>query len=774
MKYIIYIAIFCFSINISFAQNFSNVFHEESTYSNDGDKHFAKGEYLASLYYYNKAYKLDQKNRDIIYKIASSHFELHNFTKAIEHYNKIEIEGRDDPYFKVNFYLGLCYKKVGELEKAHEHMKLFSKKNPDKKSPLHKKAKAQLKTIEMIRDGLIVRKPEVKVKNFGDVLNSTESEMSPMLYNDTLMVYGLYKHDSIEENNKVQLYSTIYKNKEFTEPKAFSFNNENLQDIANLNFNKDTTELIFTARDSITGLTALYSCFGSIGNWSEAVVFASPINNFEANTTQAQFVYINNKEYIIFVSDREGGKGGMDLWYVEKKKGKYRKPKNLRKLNTPGQELTPNYSPGDKKLYFSSDYKENLGGLDIFEVELKDLNSVKKVENVGAPINTPYNDLYYYAINKKDAFYVSNKLESSLITQDTFPCCNDIFLIENKCGCPPEDTSIIDPPVIEYCPEEEDLLADQNIALYFANDYPNPKTLDTTSRDNYIATYLKYAELLPSYVKGAKKGSKRKKDEIETELNEFFKDYVEAGMNSLKEFTETIRKELQQGKDVEITVKGYASPLAKSDYNERLTKRRIASFVNYLREYQNAVFVPYLDETAPNDPQLKIIKIPFGEYKADQTLSDDLDNAEQSIYSPQAGLERKIEIIGAKSIKKTKAIIVYPDSIVNTDTLYLPLNRKIDYNFTIKNGTQLNLFLKEIGAQNNIEGTDDENVSNNRIVYNLRPNHLAPCGEGETTITIKSSDKTFEGASLIRLKYQSDSDNKFYTFYIRIVVQNQE
>ena len=93
-------------------------------------------------------------------------------------------------------------------------------------------------------------------------------------------------------------------------------------------------------------------------------------------------------------------------------------------------------------------------------------------------------------------------------------------------------------------------------------------------------------------------------------------------------------------KSIEITIKGFASPLARSDYNLNLTKRRIASFKNYIYTYKEGAFNRYLSAG-----DFTIIEEAFGESKADSTISDRLENEAGSIYSIGAAKERRIEIL---------------------------------------------------------------------------------------------------------------------------------
>src|SRR5690606_30568094 len=104
-------------------------------------------------------------------------------------------------------------------------------------------------------------------------------------------------------------------------------------------------------------------------------------------------------------------------------------------------------------------------------------------------------------------------------------------------------------------------------------------------------------------------------------------------------------RSLEQGKEITLTIKGFASPLSKSDYNVNLTLRRVSSLINYLSEYENGMLLPYINGTAENGGKLNFVKVPFGEYQSVKTISDDIEDKRNSVYSPGAALERKIEII---------------------------------------------------------------------------------------------------------------------------------
>jgi len=111
---------------------------------------------------------------------------------------------------------------------------------------------------------------------------------------------------------------------------------------------------------------------------------------------------------LFFVSDREGGFGNTDIYKVDiMENGEYGMPENLgASINTDGKEMFP-FVAKDSTLYFSSDSNINLGFLDIFKSDiLKDPNS--KVENLGAPYNSGYDDFGFFVDSDTEIGYFSS------------------------------------------------------------------------------------------------------------------------------------------------------------------------------------------------------------------------------------------------------------------------------------------------------------------------------------------------------------------------------
>jgi outer membrane protein OmpA-like peptidoglycan-associated protein/tetratricopeptide (TPR) repeat protein len=119
---------------------------------------------------------------------------------------------------------------------------------------------------------------------------------------------------------------------------------------------------------------------------------------------------------LVFSSDKKGGPGRYDLYFSK------RKEKNQRwvepfvipgQVNSPGNEVFP-YISADGYLYYSSDGKEGLGGLDIYRVKLEDaIMGVGIPEHMPSPVNSTSDDFgWTQAPDGKLGYFTSDRVSS--------------------------------------------------------------------------------------------------------------------------------------------------------------------------------------------------------------------------------------------------------------------------------------------------------------------------------------------------------------------------
>ncbi len=178
------------------------------------------------------------------------------------------------------------------------------------------------------------------------------------------------------------------------------------------------------------------------------------------------------------------------------------------------------------------------------------------------------------------------------------------------------------------------------LKLYYNNDHPEPRTMLVKTNKSYSTTYFNYynkKEIFRNKYSIQFPFSQQK--EASREVADFFENEVKDGFNKLTVFLETLNRTLASGKKVNIYLRGYASPLSRSDYNEALGKRRVDCIRNEFKKYQSGVLLKYMDSGT-----LIITERSFGENTSPTGISDDPSSPGKSIYSPNASRERRIEI----------------------------------------------------------------------------------------------------------------------------------
>ncbi len=137
-------------------------------------------------------------------------------------------------------------------------------------------------------------------------------------------------------------------------------------------------------------------------------------------------------ETLYFVSDREGGLGGKDI-YMSKKQpdGSWGEAENMGgMINSRGDEMFP-YVRDDGTLYFSSNGHVGLGGLDIFEAKLVETGRYE-VRNLGFPMNSPGDDFgIIFRGMREEGYFSSNRASNKGIDKIySFVLPEQIFTIE--------------------------------------------------------------------------------------------------------------------------------------------------------------------------------------------------------------------------------------------------------------------------------------------------------------------------------------------------------
>jgi tetratricopeptide (TPR) repeat protein len=623
-------------------QGFSQSHKQLINYADDS---FKLGDYFGAAVYYERAMQLDSLDIHLLYKYATALRKYNNYVGAEFYYSKITDKDKAGKIYQdAHFWMAVMQKNNGKYKEAAKSFKrVQSIYEKDKKGYYYVKSKQEIISCGYAQRLKNQINEDVSVNNLGEGINTTQSEFSGFRHSD-LLYFSSLRADSINEqleitipgNYKTSIFRGQHRTAWQTLEKIDTLINSLLTHNANGCFNTKGDTFYFTRCDSL-GSCKIYIARYNGRNWQDARPLPTKINEEGANTTQPNIAFIDGKEYLFFSSTRKGGYGDLDIWHCQLLDGNtYSTPVNAGKLiNTPDPDITPFYHTPTQSLYFSSTWHSGFGGFDIFKSVGKPGDFSEPV-NLEQPINTQWNDFYFTLDSAgKSGLLTSNRLGVYYSKGPT--CCNDIWEVQFKKDSPPLPTQEI--------VTLDDLNNYLPVTLYFHNDRPGPRSWDTVVPDNYLTTYAHYKEMQPTYRTEYSKGLEgEKRQDAIMDIDDYFKHYVDKGVDDLALFTKLLLEELRKGQKIEITIKGFASPLAKTDYNVNLTKRRISTLVNYLRAFGNGEFIPYLEHSSPDGGALSFVKIPFGEYTAATGVSDNYYDQKNSVYNRKAALERKIEI----------------------------------------------------------------------------------------------------------------------------------
>lgn len=597
-----------------------------------GEQAITDGQYLDAALYFGEAYELDSTQFEITIRYADALRLSRNYVEARRLYKKAYDKDKGRLYPEGQYYLAQMQMLAGDYAEALKNFTRYEKRlKRDKASLAYQKIQQEIASCSL---ALTARMPDrdMALQLLPGDVNTEKSEFAPYLVDSTL-----YYTRSEANTGRISLRVADQQEEEFSNARAMAGEFDLAIDYGNLCFSPDRSRAYFTACEN--GLCAIYEAQFSNGKLRDPKSIPT-LNQSDITSTMPYIGLYRDQEVLYFASDRKGTRGGLDIWWsLRNDDGSWDPPVNAGdNVNTPGNEISPYHS--GEHLYFSSDWHPGFGGFDIFRSKGYP-RSFDLPENLDRPLNSSLNDLYYrYFPDQTTGIFASNR-DGSLA--DGSFCCNDLYSVQFADSLKAPEA---EPDIFTSLEQLNDYLP---VTLYFHNDEPDPRTRATTTQRSYDETADDYLALRQQYQKEMGKGLRSEdREDSDFEVDEFFTFYVEKGLRNLENFADLLLIELEKGYSIQLSIKGFASPRAKSDYNVNLTSRRISSLVNYLKRTKNGAFMPFIDARADNHATLTFEEIPFGEYRADATVSDELDDRQSSVYARGARLERKIEILSVE------------------------------------------------------------------------------------------------------------------------------
>ena len=386
-----------------------------------------------SAAYFLKVYELNPSYRfDILYKIGQGYQLNMEFEKALENFQA----------YKQKLLLDKNYRGQDKVSLASVERRIFECRN----------------AMEFI-----VNPSNVDIINVGSAINSEWPDYGPVLNEEeTMMVFTSRRreenrNEDVDKDNFPfeDVFIAFKENGQWQRAKNIGEVINTLYHDSNLGLSPDAKSIYLFGEDENGGGDIYVSDLLDDGSYTVPHPISENINSsFSENSISVS----PDGKTAFFSSDRPGGIGGIDIYMsVKDSKGNWGVSKNLGSvINTEFDDDGPFIDYDGKTLYFSSKGRKGMGGYDIFRSVFDEATGEwSEPINLGFPINTPDNDIYFVSTKDGKRGYYASVREDGLGYNDIYmvniPDAEEIKQLEDltKKETPEEDPPKTDPPVTD-------------------------------------------------------------------------------------------------------------------------------------------------------------------------------------------------------------------------------------------------------------------------------------------------------------------------------------
>ncbi|MCC5928205.1 MAG: PD40 domain-containing protein [Cyclobacteriaceae bacterium] len=418
-----------FSVNIVYAQDEKETARQIVEIANEA--YFKLKVIIIANEQYVQAAELDPENLEANYMAGFTYLQTIYKSRSVEYLLRVY---QQNPDYKYNllYMIGQGYQYGLEFEKAIDYFQRYQEKvrqRPGHRGEDFTPLTEVERRIYECQNGLeYLRDPKKHViENMGPMINSEWDDFAPVLNQDeTLLVFTTRRQDgNLNENvfDDLLYYEDIFYSTRTPGGKWGPA--QNIGEVINTTFHDSNLALsadgkqLFIYR-SVNGGDIYVSNRKSDGVWQAPVSMGENINSsFSENSISIT----PDGNTLFFSSDRPTSRGGLDIYFsLKDRRGKWGAAVNIGDvINTPYDEDGPFIDYDGKTLYFSSKGHKGMGGYDIYQT-VYDSSSQQWSEpvNLGFPINTPDNDIYFVSTRDGKRGYYASAREDGLGFTDIY------------------------------------------------------------------------------------------------------------------------------------------------------------------------------------------------------------------------------------------------------------------------------------------------------------------------------------------------------------------
>ena len=392
-----------------------------------GEKYYEEGVglYDEALKYYMKAYHYNNRNAALNYKIAVCNLIGNNREDALDFLLKSDPSVAKDYYYM----LGRAYQYNNRFDEAISAYRSYL----DGCSVIDR-ANARKKVEQIIREcefgkQMIKDTVAVFINNLGPLINSYYDEYNALVSDQTKQIYFTSRRPRTEPRKRVSRFEfkeliMCAENGIDQECERVWFEDDlkSRKNICVAGFSKTEDRIYFYEGKRGNG-TLKTAVMGKKG-WSQERELKGGINHI---AYKEGAVSIDNDNNIYYITDHRGGQGGSDIWVAQhKRKNRWRKPHNLGAIvNTPFDEASVAVTPDGNTIFFASNGHLGMGGFDIYKSVKDSSGNWSEPVNLGFPINSPADELFYQPTSNPDVALYSAFRKGGYGGLDIYSIVND-------------------------------------------------------------------------------------------------------------------------------------------------------------------------------------------------------------------------------------------------------------------------------------------------------------------------------------------------------------
>lgn len=420
MKYLTALLIVIMNFTFSFGQKEDERLKEVFL---DAEFFFLSEDYNESLANYLQIYRRGyQDNGNINYRIGQCYLNVTGekekaipylekaVSKASSKYAEGVFRETSAPY-DAYYYLGNAYRIQNQFDKAIANYETFKKHFEGTDAERTRLANQEIEACKYAVTQ-IKQAGNVYIQDLGRPVSTANSEIFPVISGDM---------NSLVYITKLKFYDALYfsrkVNGKWTTPVNITPDVQSDGDQYPTFISYDGNELYLRKEDNFDA--DLFVSKKVDGVWSKSRNLGKNINSkyWEGNLSISR-----DGKTLYFSSNRKEGSGAMDIYKsVRLANGEWGAPVNLGNvINTPFNDDAPCVSEDGTRLYFSSQGHQTMGGYDIFYCNIAADGTLSKPVNLGFPINTTDDDLYFYPIRNGTMAYMALNRKGNLGLEDIY------------------------------------------------------------------------------------------------------------------------------------------------------------------------------------------------------------------------------------------------------------------------------------------------------------------------------------------------------------------